>query len=172
MQSLRHDFFAGAMFAGDQHIGVGRANTRDGLQHGLHGRCGGDEFRTAFGAQQARFGFQLLRPLQGAMQFDLGAQDCEQAFVLPRLLDEIAGAATHGFDGQPNIAPGRHHDHRHAAVESHDFREQVETFLAGGGVAGVIQVDEHGIVELGGQRFANGCGRLCSIDFEARRPKQ
>ena len=106
------------------------------------------------------------------MQFDLGAQDRQQAFVLPRLLDEIASAAAHGFDGKSNVAPGRHDNDRNAAVEGHDFGEQVETLLAGGGVAGVIQVDENGIVELGGQSFADGRRRLGGVDHEAGRTQQ
>ncbi len=167
VQSLRDDLFAGAMFAGDQYVGVRRTDAGDGLQHGLHGGRGGDEFGPAFGAQQSGFGFQLLGALQGAMQFDLGAQDCQQALVLPGLLDEVASAAAHGFDRKSNVAPGRHDDDWNVAVEGDDFRKQVETFLAGGGVARVIQVDEDGVVELAGQSFANGRGRLCGIDHEA-----
>ena len=83
-----------------------------------------------FGAQQSGFRFQLLRALQSAMQFDLGAQDGQQAFVLPRLLNEVARAAAHGLDRQSHVAPGRHDDDRNAAVEGDDLREQVETFLS------------------------------------------
>ena len=84
---------------------------------------------TPFGAQQFRFGFQALSALQSAMQFDLGTQDGQQALVLPRLLNEVARAAAHGLDSQSNIAPGRHHDHRDAAIEGHDLGEQVQPFL-------------------------------------------
>ena len=109
----------------------------------------------------------MLGSLQGPIQFDLGAQDRQQAFVLPRFLDEVAGAAAHGFDGKSHVAPGSHDDYRDAAVDGHDFGKQVETLLAGGSVAGVIQIDENGIVELGSQSFANRCWRFCGIDHEA-----
>ena len=46
------------------------------------------------------------------MQFDLRAQDGQQALVLPRLLDEVARAAAHGFDRQSDVAPRRHDDDR------------------------------------------------------------
>ena len=101
------------------------------------------------------------------MQFDLGAQNRQQAFVFPGLLNEVARAAAHGFDGQPNIAPGGHYDDRNAAVEGNDFGEQVETFLAGGGVAGVVQVDQYGVVELAGQGFAHGSRRLGGVNIKA-----
>ena len=79
--------------------------------------------------KQFRFGFQVLSALQSAMQFDLGTQDGQQAFVLPRLLNEVARAAAHGLDRQSNVAPGRHHDHRDAAIEGHDLGEQIQPFL-------------------------------------------
>ena len=172
MKRLRDYFFAGAMLAGDQDVGVRRSNARNRLQNRLHGGCGSDEFGPAFGAQQACFGFQLLGSLQSAIQLDLCAQDCQQALVLPWLLDEVASAAAHSFNRQSHVAPGRHDDDRDAAVEGNDFGEQVETLLAGGGVASVIQVDENSVVKLAGQSFACGRGRLCSIDLKARGTKQ
>ena len=108
-----------------------------------------------------------LRALQSAMQFDLRAQDRQQALILPWLLDEVARAAAHGFDGQSDVAPRGHHDHRDAAVEGDDLREQVKAFLARGGVTRVVQVDQDSIVKFAGQRLAHRGGRLCGIDFEA-----
>ena len=52
--------FAGAGLAGDQHVGVGRTDPRDQLQHRLHRRRFGDHQRLAFGPQQPVFGFEPL----------------------------------------------------------------------------------------------------------------
>ena len=96
---------------------------------GCMDRRGGDELWSAFGAQQPSLGLKLLGSLQGAMQLDLGAQDGQQALILPRLLDEVAGAAPHGFDRQTYVAPRRHHDDGKTAVEGDNLRQQVQTFL-------------------------------------------
>ena len=159
MQGLRDDFLAGAVLAGDQNVGVGGADAGDRLQHGLHGGRGGDEFRTALGPEQAVFRCQTFGLLQRAMQFDLRAQDGEQAFVLPGLLDEVARAAAHGFDRQFHVAPCGHDDDRNSAVEGDDFREQIEAFLSGGRVARVVQIDQHRVVRTAErERLAHQAG--------------
>ena len=172
VQRLRDHFLAGTVLARDQDVGVRRPDACDGLQHRLHGRRGGDELRTAFSAVQASLRFQLLRTLQGAMQFDLGAQDGEQALVLPRLLDKVARAAAHGFDRQADIAPRGHDDDRHAAVERDDLRQQVEALLSRRCIAGVVQVDEDRVVKLASQRLAHRRRRFRGVDGEARRTQQ
>ena len=65
VQQLGDDLFAGAVFAGDEHVGVGGANLGDQLQHRLHRGRAGDKVRHAFGAQQAVFEFELARAAQG-----------------------------------------------------------------------------------------------------------
>ena len=64
------------------------------------------------------------------MQLGLGAENCQQPLVLPWLLNEVACAAAHRLYGKANVAPGRHHDHRKAAVECDDLREQIKPLLA------------------------------------------
>ena len=49
---------------------------------------------------------------QIAMPRDLGLNLFEQMGVLPGLLDKVGRAASHGFDGQIDGAPGGHHQHR------------------------------------------------------------
>ncbi len=98
------------------------------------------------------------------MQFDLRANDCQQAFILPRLLDEVARAAAHSFDRQPNVAPCRHNNHGQVAVVGDDLRKEVEAFLARRGVARVVQVDQDRIVRFAGERFAHCGRRLRGID--------
>ena len=157
------------MFAGDKHVGVGGADSGNGLQYGLHGRSSGDEIGTSFGAQQFRFRFQALGTLQSSMQFDLRTQNGQQAFVFPRLLNKIACAASHGLDCQPHVAPGRHHDYRNAAIEGHNLGEQIQPFLTRGGIAGVVQINQYRIVEVAGESFPHRCWGLRGIDFKALR---
>ena len=66
--------------------------------------------------------------------------------VLPRLLYKVARAAAHGFDRQIHAAPSRHHDDRKHGVHRLDLRQQLKPFLAGGGVARVVQVDEGSVI--------------------------
>ena len=44
-------------------------------------------------------------------------EDRDEPCVVPRLLDVVARAATHGFDGVVDAAPRRHDDHRHVRLE-------------------------------------------------------
>jgi hypothetical protein len=148
------------------------ADAGNGLQYGLHGGSGGDELGTSFGAQQFRFRFQALGTLQSSMQFDLRPQDGQQAFVLPRLLNEVARPPAHGLDRQPHVAPGRHHDYRNAAIEGHNLGEQVQAFLTRGGIAGVVQINQHGIIEVAGESFPHRCWGLRGVNFKALRAKQ
>ena len=66
--------FAGAVLAGDQHVGVGRADARDQLQHRLHG---GAIRRSASGApspRSSRFSASRRAPRAKRLaQLDLGA---------------------------------------------------------------------------------------------------
>jgi hypothetical protein len=106
------------------------------------------------------------------MQFHLGAQNRQQALVLPRLLHEVARPPAHGLDRQPHVAPRSHNDDRNAAIESYNLGKQVQAFLARGRVARVVQVDENGIVELTSERFAHRGGRLRRINYKALGAKQ
>ena len=161
---MRDDFLAAAVFASNKDVGVGRADARDGVEHRLHG-CGlGDEFRTALRLEEAILGRQTLRLLKRAMQFDLRAQNGEQAFVLPGLLNEVARAAPHRFDRQLDVAPRGHDDDRQIAVERHNLRKQIEAFLAGRGVARVVEIDQQRVIGIQVQRLADLRGRSGLLD--------
>ena len=60
-------------------------------------------------------------------ELDLGAHDGEEPRVVPRLLDEVAGAAAHRLDGDVDAAPGRHHHRRQRRVHGADRVEEIET---------------------------------------------
>ena len=123
-------------------------------------------------AQQAVFSRQPFRSLQGAMKFDLGAQNGEQPLVLPRLLNKIARAAAHGLDRQVHVAPCGHHNDRERAVHRHNIRKQVQPFLSGSRVARVVQVDQHRVVGRTRERLARQLGRADDINLVALRLQQ
>ena len=114
VQRLRDQSLAGAVFAGDEDVGVGRADARDHVEHRAHGRRLRDQLRKALGAQRAILRLQALPLAQRAAEFDLRLENGGEARVVPGLLDEIARAAAHGLDGQLHAAPRGHHDHRAA----------------------------------------------------------
>ena len=160
VEGLGYHFLAGAVLAGDEDVGVGGADARDELEDGVHGGGGGDEVGGVGdpGAEDAVFGFEPLGAAVGAVELDLLAEDGEEARVVPRLLDEVAGALAHGLDGEVDGGPGGHDDDGDARVVFADGGEEVEAFLAGGGVAGVVEVDEDG-VEVGGGEALEDEGR-------------
>ena len=172
MKQLGDDLLAGAVLAGDEHVGVRGADLRDQLQHRLHGRRASHELRHAFAAQQTVFHLQLARAAQRLMQLGMNANQAEQALVFPRLLDEVASAALDGFDRQIDVAPGGHHDHRQAGVQLLNARQQVKAFLAGGGVARVVQVDEQHVVVAVAQCLKHQLRRASTVHMNALRREQ
>ena len=176
MQRLRHQPLAGAVFARDQDIGVRRADARNHIEHRLHGGRLRDQAGKLPRAQQLILGFQNLPFAQRASQLDLRSQNRREARVIPRLLDEVAGAAAHSFHSQIHAAPSRHHDHRQRAVERHQPVQQVQPFLSRGGVPRIVQVHDHGVEVARFDGLQNACGGIyglrlvaLSLDQEAQR---
>ena len=150
VQRLRDQSLAGAVFAGDEDVGVGRARRArsrraPGAWRPIRRSAAGSARRAGRGSRPPGAGrLRSARPSSIWV-----SQDGGEARVVPGLLDEVARAAAHGLDGQFDAAPGGHHDHRQRGVERLDAVEQVETFLAGGGVARVVEVHQDG-VEIAG----------------------
>ena len=163
MEQFGHDFLAGAVFAGDEYVGVGRADLGDQFENGLHRRRAGDELRHAFGAEQAILHLELPRAPQRLVQFGVHADEADQALVFPGLLDEVAGAALDALDGEVDVAPGGHDDHRQARIDLLNAREQVEAFLSRSGVARVVEVDEEDVVVALAQRFKHAVAASARI---------
>ena len=112
-------------------------------------------------ARRARFSASRRWPCaQRAAQLDLRLEDGRQPRVVPRLLDEVARAAAHGFHRQLHAAPGRHHDHRQRGVQRLDAVEQVQPFLPAGGVARVVQVHQDRVEIARFHRVDHGRGRI------------
>ena len=172
MDRARDDFFAGSMLAGDQDIRVGGSEASDGFQHRYHRRRCGNKLGTSFNAQQTVFSGQPFRSLQRAMQLDLGPQNGKQPLVLPRLLNKIARASPHGLDRQVHVAPCGHHDDRERAVDCDNIGKESQPFLPGGGVAGIVQIDQHRIVGRTRKGFARKLGGADYINLVALRLQQ
>ena len=164
VEGLRDDFFAGAVLAGDEHAGVGGSDAGDGGEDRLHGGRGGDHLRQIGGAEEAILGFEALGAADGVVEVDLGAQDGEQAGVVPGFLDEVGGAAAHGFDGELDVGPRGHDDDGELRLVGADLGEQVEAFAAGGGVAGVVQVEEKRVEGAALERVEHHVGRRGFFD--------
>jgi hypothetical protein len=80
-------------------------------------------------------------------------QDLQQPRVGPGLFHEIGHAALHGLDRQANGGPaGHHHDRRQVFVFAQQ-REQVQAFLAGGGIARVVQIHQEKIEFAASESF-------------------
>ncbi len=82
------------------------------------------------------------------MQLELVAQDAEQARIVPWLLNEIVGAATHGLDREIDVGVRRHHDDGDLGVALADGGEEVQAFETGGGVARVVEIEQNAVEPL------------------------
>ena len=152
VERLRDRALAGAVLAGDEHVRVRRPDARDQLQHRLHRRRLGDQVRPARALVAQQRGSRPRAAGCGAARGRARpacGRSASSALVVPGLLDEVAGAAAHRLDRDVHRAPRRHHDDRQRRVERLESAEQVEPFLAGGGVAGVVQVDERHVEVAG-----------------------
>ena len=143
MQCLGDQTFAGAIFAGDEDVCVGRTDARDHVQHGPHRGRLRDQIGSALAAQKLVLLFQAAIGANGVAEVDLVADDRDQTGILPRFRDEIPRAAPHRLDRDIDAGPSGHHDHGQGGVNGLDLVEQVEAFLAGRGVALVIEVHQH-----------------------------
>jgi hypothetical protein len=130
VDGLRDNFLAGAMLAQDKNVRIRWRDAGNRLHDALHRGGSGDEVGTVLRLQQTVFGFEVLSFLKGAVQFDLRANDGDQALVVPRLLDKVARAATHGLDCELNVRPCSHHDDGQVAVDGDDLRQKREPFLS------------------------------------------
>src|SRR5881227_1016211 len=117
--------------------------------------------------RSARFSLELLAAPQRPAQLDLGAERREQPAIVPRLLDEVARAATHRLDGAVDTGPGGHHDDRRRRVEPLESREQVQPFRPGGRVARVVHVDQEGVEIALVESGKDGAGGSGALDLVA-----
>ena len=93
------------------------------------------------------------------MQFHLRPNDRDEPLVFPRLLNKVARAAAHRLDRQFDVAPSGHDDHRNRGIKRNDLRQEIEPFLAGSRVAGVVQIDQHRVIRVAADGFGHLFGR-------------
>ena len=144
VKGLGYDLLAGAVLAGDEHVGIRRTDARDQVAHGLHRPRLGNQLGP-FGAQQPVFSLQALPLAQRLAELNLSAKNRDQPRVVPGFLHEVARASPHRLDGHFHAAPRRHNHHGQRAVQGLNTRQHVQPLLAGRRVARVIQVHEKAI---------------------------
>ena len=159
MDRLRDRAFAGAVLSRDEDVGIGRSDAVNELQHRLHGRGARDQERPRLGLERSVLRLEPLLTSERSGELDLRPQDGDETRVLPRLLHEISRAAPHRLDRHLDAAPGGHHDDRQRRVVHAQLREQVEAFAAGGRVARVVEVHEHGVELAPLDGVERGCRR-------------
>ena len=130
-----------------------------------------DELGHAFRAKNAVFGLEALGATVELVELELGAEDGEEAGVIPGLLDEVGGAAAHGFNGEVYVGPCGHDDDGKVGFALADGGKEVEALLAGSGVAGVVEVEEAAVELLLGEAeedFVGGAGGFERVAFGAQ----
>src|SRR5467141_1856451 len=91
----------------------------DNIEHGVHRRGFRDQYRTVLAiAQEFVLFFEPLLLPKHMSEFGLRSQYRKQACIVPRLLNEIACAASHCFDCHADAAPCSHYHDRKRTVES------------------------------------------------------
>ena len=128
MDRLCNDFLAGAVFAGDQDIRVRRTDPGDQLQNRTHRLGLRNHRRASIGAQQLILSLEPLLVPAPLAEFRLRSNNREQPRVVPWLLNEVAGAMLHRFDGKIDAAPRGHDDNRKGFIDTLYLIQQVEPF--------------------------------------------
>src|SRR5436309_2005097 len=128
VQHLGYNLFAGAMFAGNQHVGIGRTNLGNGIHYRTHGRGRSNKDGASLSAEKPVLCFETLTLPPGLVELSVDADGHEQAFVIPWFLNEIPSTASHGFDGQINGAPRSHNNNGNLTVNVTDFLQEFNTF--------------------------------------------
>jgi hypothetical protein len=132
--------------------------------HRPHPRGLGDQGGRALFAQHRVLVLEPTGAAQRATELHLAREPCDQAPVVPGFLDVVARTESHGLDGAIDAAPGRHHEDRKGRIALVDLLQQVETFAARRGVAGVVHVDEHEVEVALPQRAQHSPGRGGGLD--------
>src|SRR5688572_9104161 len=165
--------FTSTVLAGDEHVGVRWSNALDEIQHCLHRRRLRNDLRYVTRrirdavTQRDVFCFESTPTAQSFGELHLRAQHCDQTRVVPGLLDEVACASPHRFDGQIDAPPRGHHHHRQRRIDRTNAAQQIKTFAAGCGVTRIIQIDEDDVEFLRVDRFEHAFRRRRAFDLKA-----
>src|SRR5207248_6782032 len=105
MQCSRHHFLPAAWLTRDQNVRIGWADSRDHLEHRLHGRSLSDHRGQIVAAQKLILSLEALPTPERFAQLELRAHDGSEPLILPWFLNEIPRAAAHGFYRQADATP-------------------------------------------------------------------
>ena len=123
VNGLGDQLLARARLAGNQNGRAAGGHLRHQVQNARHAVAAAHDVREAVALLEGPLELGILG-LQAPLRNDLGDLD-QQLFVLPRLLNEVVGAAFERFDGNVDRAVGRHHEHRDLAVPLPDVAQHV-----------------------------------------------
>ena len=145
MQGLRDDFLAGAVLAGDEDVGVGGSDAGHGGEHRLHGGAvaiisGRPCARRMRFSASRRWARRTARWRSIWVRRMVSRRALSQGFWMKscaprRMASTATSTLAHAVMTMTGIC----------ASWALTWREQVEAFVAGGGVAGVVEVDEERI---------------------------
>ena len=146
VECLCNQFLAGAVFAHNEHRGVGGGHAAYVVEH-TH-QCGAlaDDARAVEIAGGCAAG-----------QFQRGGHAVEEHAVVPGLGDEVECAGLHPFHGKGDAAPCRDEDDGHRRMENLYLTQQRKPFVAGCGMA-EVHVEEHKLRSCG-SHCRHGIGR-------------
>ncbi|SRR5260370_42393178 len=105
---------------------------------------------------------------QSLPKIDLSTQDAQKPCVFPRLLQKVARATAHCFNGDFYAAPGSHHDDGETTVDNLDSAKEVQSFLPRGCISRVVQVHQYSVEFAAldcGQSFGGRRRGLCFVAF-------
>ena len=71
----------------------------------------------------------------------------------------------HCLDGKFDASPGGHNHDGQRRINTVNAPQQVQTFLARGRVARVVQIHEHHVKVIGFEQAHDSCGRVDGFDL-------
>lgn len=101
-----------------------------------------------------------------ASAIELRAKNSAKSAVVPRLLNEVAGSALHRFHRDFDAAPRRHDDDREVAIDFANRFDKRQAFIAAGGIACVIQIEQSQIELPRANGVNNGRRRTSKFNQE------
>ena len=173
VQPARHQLLAGAVLAGDEHVGVGRADPLHQLEHRAHRRRRGDHLGRALalaaaGSPARAAGRRAARgPARPACAASPAAARCPTASRCSR--------ARRGASPRPRPRRCPTPSSRRPAAWRRGAwiaLEQIEALAAGRGVARVVQVEQHGVeVARPRARAQRAAGRDVAVSTSKPSPR-
>ncbi len=136
------NLLAGAVFAEDQNVGIGRRGAVDQRPHALHSRRFSEQRRVGRWRQLRRPAALGARVDAAPAQRSRAAHRRREALVAPRLGDEVAGPRLQRLDRDRHRAVGGDDHHGGIGLLLHDSPKEIETLAPVGRAAFEIEVEQ------------------------------